>query len=83
MALCALRTGSMANTKHQRGAPLQDNIRKLAQYWATSKVFDDKTRAEIAGLLCGAAMLGVFFYYIVLPHLHSAAIVMLLLASSR
>ena len=41
------------------------------------------TPAEIAGLLCGAAVLGAFFYYIVLPHLHSAAIVMLLLASSR
>ncbi|WP_176736228.1 phospho-sugar mutase [Oligoflexus tunisiensis] len=30
---------------------MQDNIRKLAQYWSTSQVFDEKTRAEIAGLL--------------------------------
>ncbi|MDQ3233590.1 MAG: phospho-sugar mutase, partial [Pseudobdellovibrionaceae bacterium] len=30
---------------------MQDNIRKLAQYWSTSQVFDDKTRTEITGLL--------------------------------
>jgi phosphoglucomutase len=48
MALCALSTGP---TKRKRGAPLQDNIQRLAQYWSTSQVFDDKTRTEIAGLL--------------------------------
>jgi phosphoglucomutase len=30
---------------------LQDNIQRLAQYWSTSPVFDEKTRTEIAGLL--------------------------------
>ncbi len=48
MALCALSTGP---TKLKRGAPLQDNIQRLAQYWSTSQVFDENTRTEIAGLL--------------------------------
>ena len=30
---------------------MQEHVRKLAEYWATAKVFDEKTRQEIADLL--------------------------------